>query len=277
MAFVFDPDSLTEEMLTAHEYVGKKPLTDSLMPEDTLVYRAGSGIHRSVERFKENLGRMEGAGDLTTPLLMFELTYGFHPISDFLAKLDGEWAFGIFPSSRGIWAEALDFPVGFVFLAETSDPEGLLDVSESIASLLVEYEVGDVKPEHSEKTTLYKLVDMIDDDTVFFTYGVGEGYFLLGTTAHTLNNLFAGGRSLADSERYKQVWEAFPKGMAPVVFIDVQRLTAFIQQNLPSYVEESFEGDAEQYLHPVTTFAIAGSPIEEGVSKAAMILFIETE
>jgi hypothetical protein len=277
MAFVFDPETLTEEMLTGYEYVGKQPQTDAMMPEGTLFYRVGSGIHRSVDRLQENLGRMEGAGELTAPLLFFEMTYGFHPIADFLAKLDGEWAFGILPSSRGIWAEELDFPMGFAFLAETSDPEGLLDVSESIASLLEEFEVGDVNAIHNEKTTLYELVDMIDGDTVLFTYGVGEGYFLLGSTAHTLNDLFVGGRSLADSERYTQIWEAFPKEMAPVLYVDVQGLTAFIQQNVPANVQEPFEEDAELYLHPVTTFAIAGSPIEEGVSKAAMILFIETE
>ncbi len=277
MAFVFDPETLTEEMLTTYEYVGKQPQTDAMMPEGTLFYRVGSGIHRSVDRLQENLGRVEGAGELTAPLLIFEMTYGFHPIADFLAKLDGEWAFGILPSSRGIWAEELDFPMGFAFLAETSDPEGLLDVSESIASLLEEYEVGDVKVTHNEKTNLYELVDMIDGDTVMLTYGVGEGYFLLGSSAYTLNDLFAGGRSLAESERYIQVWEAFPKEMAPVMYVDVQGLTAFIQQNLPDIVQEPFAGDAEQYLHPVTTFAIAGSPIEDGVSKAAMILFIETE
>jgi hypothetical protein len=277
MAFVFDPETLTEEMLTAYEYVGKQPQTDSLLPEDTLVYRVGSGIHRSVDGLQENLRRMEGAGELTAPLLFFEMTYGFHPIADFLAKLDGEWAFGILPSSRGIWAEELDFPMGFVFLAGTSDPTRLLDVSESIASLLEEYEVGHVKEVFNEKTTLYELVDMIDGDTVLFTYGVGEGYFLVGSTAHTLNELFTGGRSLADSERYIQVWEAFPKGMTPVMYVDVQGLTTFIQQNLPANLQPPFEGDAEQYLHPVTTFAVAGSPIEDGVSKAALILFIETE
>jgi hypothetical protein len=89
--------------------------------------------------------------------------------------------------------------------------------------------------------------------------------------------LFAGGPSLAGSERYNQVWQDFPKDMSPVTFVDIQGLTAAIEGSIPSMLQESFEQEGERYTNPITYFAIAGTPMEDGVARATMILFIETE
>jgi hypothetical protein len=208
--------------------------------------------------------------------MMFEMTFGFSPFEDFLGKLDGEWAFAIMPSSEGILAEGLGVPLDFVFLAETSNPEELEDVTERIGFLISMLEIGMVETLEFEKTTLYELIDMMIGESIL-TFGMGEEYFVLGSSTSSINELFAGGPSLADSEHYNQVWQEFPTDMSPVTFIDVRGLTAAIEGSIPSMIQDSFEQEGEQYTNPITYFAIAGTPMEDGAARATMILFIETE
>jgi hypothetical protein len=275
-AFVLDPDDIDEETLVVYQDAGKQPQTDTLISEGSLVYHVGSGIHRIAENLQANLANMEGAEDYAESLMMFEMTFGFSPYEDFLGKLDGEWAFAIMPSSEGLLAEGLGVPLDFVFLAETSDPEGLQDVTERIGFLITLFEIGMVKPIESEKATLYELIDMTIGESIF-TYGMSEGYFVLGSSTSALNELFAGGPSLVDSERYNQVWQEFPEDMSPVTFVDIRGLTAAIEGSIPSVIQESLEQEAEDYTNPITYFAIAGTPMENGIARATMILFIETE
>lgn len=276
LAFVLDQEDIDEETLAAYQDAGKRPQTETLMPEGSLVYHVGSGINQAMENLQANLVSIEGAEDITESLMLFEMTFGFNPFEDFFGKLDGEWAFGIVPSEEGILAEGLGVPLDFVFLAETSDPEGLRDVTDRIGFLIMMLEIGVVETIESEKATLYELMDMTIGESIL-TYGMGEGYFVLGSSTGSLNELFAGGPSLADSEHYNQVWQEFPKDMSPVTFIDIQGLTAAIEGSIPPMGQESFEQQAERAMQPITYFAIASTQMENGVSRATMILFIETE
>ena len=276
LAFILDPEDIDEETLTAYQDVGRRPQTETLMPEGSLVYHVGSGINQAMENLQANLLSMEGADDITESLMMFEMTFGFSPFEDFFGKLDGEWAFGIVPSSEGLLAEGLGVPLDFVFLAETSDPEGLEGVAERLGFLIEMFEIGMVETLEFEKTTLYELIDMTIGESVL-TYGMGEGYFVLGTSTNSLNELFAGGPSLAENERYNQVWQEFPTDMAPVTFVDIRGLTAAIEGSITSTIQETLEQEGEGYTNPITYFAIASTPMENGVSRATMILFIETE
>jgi hypothetical protein len=276
LAFVLDPDDVDEETLTAYQDAGKRPQTETLMPEGSLVYHVGAGINQAMENLQANLVSMEGAEDITEALMLFEMTFGFDPFVDFFGKFDGEWAFGIVPSEEGILAEGLGVPLDFVFLAETSDPEGLQDVAARLGFLIEMFEIGMVETLEFEKTTLYELIDMTIGESLL-TYGMGEGYFVLGSSTSSLNELFAGGPSLADSERYNQVWKEFPKDMSPVTFVDIRGLTAAIEGSIPSTIQESFEQEGELYTNPITYFAIAGTQMEDGVARATMILFIEKE
>jgi hypothetical protein len=275
-AFVLDPDDIDEETLAVYQDAGKRPQTEMLMPEGSLVYHVGSGIHRIVDNLYANLASMEGAEDFAESLMMFEMTFGFSPFEDFLGKLDGEWAFTIMPSSEGILAEGLGVPLDFVFLAETSNPEELGGVTERIGFLISMLEIGMVETLEFEKTTLYELVDMMIGESIL-TFGMGEEYFVLGSSTSSINELFTGGPSLADSERYNQVWQEFPKDMSPVTFVDIRGLTAALEGSIPPMIQESIEQEGEQYTNPLTYFAIAGTPMEDGVARATMILFIETE
>ncbi|NIS80832.1 MAG: DUF3352 domain-containing protein, partial [Anaerolineales bacterium] len=276
LAFVLDPANRTEETLSAYQSAGKPPHTDSLMPEGSFVYRAGSGINQGADDLQENLARMQGEEDFTEAMMFFTMAFGFDPFEDFLSKLDGEWAFGIVPSTEGILYEELEIPVGFVFLSETSDPEGLKQVSEGFGLVLEQLTVGTAEPTISEGATFYDVFSIVDERHIL-TYGVEEGYFMVGSSASALSELFTGGPSLADSERYSQIWQEFPKGMAPVMYIDIRGLAALIQEKIPPLVQESVDPDAEREAYPVTYFAVAGTPMENGVAKATMILFIETD
>jgi hypothetical protein len=125
-------------------------------------------------------------------------------------------------------------------------------------------------------TALFELVDPYSGDLVL-AYGVGDGHFVLGSSIGTLESLFEGGASLADSERYREVWTAFPKDMRPVLYFDIQGVIANIRESMPAAVREDFDEELGPGLQAVKYLAAAGSGLEDGIVRATLILFVETE
>ena len=97
------------------------------------------------------------------------------------------------------------------------------------------------------QTSLFELVDLYTGE-LMLAYGVGDGYFVLGSSAETIESLFEGGASLADNERYEEVWKAFPRDMRPVLYFDIQGLIANIRETIPAAALEDFEEELGQGL-----------------------------
>jgi hypothetical protein len=260
----------------ADQFPGLEPLTQALMPDDTFLYFVGAGLNSGVDALRDNLGTALGMGDIEESLMFFEMAFGFDPFEDFLAKLDGEWALGLMHSAEGYLVEELNAPIGFALVAGTSDPDGILEAAESLSMSLEGQGVGSVERMEGEKTTLFELVDLYTGELVL-AYGVGEGYFVLGSSAGTIESLFEGGASLADNERYEEVWKAFPRDMRPVLYFDIQGLIANIRETIPAAALEDFEEELGQGLNALQHLAIAGSALEDGIVRATMILFVETD
>ncbi len=265
-----------EAMSQGTQYFNKKPRTASMASEDTLVYFVGGGLSQNVERMKESLAGMPGMTDFEESMTLFEMTYGFDPFDDLLGRLDGEFALIITPGSEGTLVEEMDVPLSFVFAAETSDPDALLDVSEALSSAMELQGAGEAEMQVYEHTKLYELVDMFSGDPVI-TFGVSEEHFLIGSSSDVINGLFEEKTPLSRSDRYREVWREFPGGMAPLVYIDLENLIANIRENMSSAARDRFDQDAGKILNPMLFFAAAKSSVQDGVAKSTMILFVEME
>jgi hypothetical protein len=223
----------------------------------------------------DTISAMEGA-DFVESMEMFELTFGFDIGDDLFAKLDGEWAFAMMPSSAGFLSEFLEVPIGFSILAETSDPHGLLEVSEAFYTNAELQGLGEVEKSQDERGTYYDLIDMFSG-TAIFTYGVVDDLFVIGSSKDMLDDIFTDRRSLSESDRYQRVWKSFPSDIAPMVYVDIQGFVANIRETMSPDEREYFDDEVGSSLKPFTFFAAGTMLPRNGLMRATMILFIETE
>jgi hypothetical protein len=265
-----------EIMSQVAQYFNMQPRTADMASEDTLFYLVGGELNQQVERMKESLEGLPGGMDIEEAMMFFKMSYGFDPFEDLLSKLDGEFALIMNPSSEGILAEEVDVPLSFVFVAETSDAEALLDVSASFSSALELQGSGEAEFRNYEHTQLYELVDVYSGNPIA-TYGVGEEHFLVGSSPTTVNSLFEEKEPLSESDRYRDVWRAFPKDMAPALYVDIQNIVANIREGMTPDARERFDQDEGKIWKAMQFFAAANTSVADGVARSTMILFIETE
>jgi hypothetical protein len=272
-AYKIAPEALSDEILES--FAKGYSRTANNLPENTLLHFYSYHLDLVWENMIDAISVMEGA-DFEESMEMIELTLGFDIGDDLFAKLDGEWAFAMMPSSGGVLSEFLELPIGFSILAETSDPHGLLEVSEAFSTSAELQGLGEVEKNQDVHGTFYDLIDMFSG-TAIFTYGVGDDLFFIGSSKDVLDDVFRDRPSLAESERYQQVWQAFPKDIAPMVYVDIQGFIANIRETMSPDEREYFDDDYGNLLTPFTFFAAGTMPPRNNLLRATMILFIETE
>jgi len=272
-AYKITPEAVSEEILEGFAKGASR--TANILPEGTLLHFYSYRLDLVWQSMIDAISAMEGA-DFEESMEMFELTFGFDIGDDLLAKLDGEWAFAMMPSSAGFLSEFLDVPIGFSILAETSDPHGLLEVSEAFSINAELQGLGEVEKSQDERGTYYDLVDMFSG-TIIFTYGLGDDIFVIGSSKEVLDDIFTNRPSLSESERYRQVWQSFPRDIAPMVYVDVQGFVANIRETMSPDEREYFDDEVGSSLKPFTFFAAGTLPPRNDLLRATMILFIETE
>lgn len=272
-AYKITPEAVSEEVLEGFAKGASR--TANILPEGTLLHFYSYRLDLVWQSMIDAISAMEGA-DFEESMEMFELTFGFDIGDDLFAKLDGEWAFAMMPSSAGFLSEFLDVPIGFSILAETSDPHGLLEVSEAFSINAELQGLGEVEKSQDERGTYYDLVDMFSG-TIIFTYGLGDDIFVIGSSKEVLDDIFTNRPSLSESERYRQVWQSFPRDIAPMVYVDVQGFVANIRETMSPDEREYFDDEVGSSLKPFTFFAAGTLPPRNDLLRATMILFIETE
>jgi hypothetical protein len=219
---------------------------------------------------------MSTGEDFEESLEMLEFTLGFDPFEEFFPRLDGEWAIAVTQDPEGSFAESIELPLGFTILAETSDAEGLLGTLQKLGDFLEQEGLGEVESSQSSGVDLFEIVDYFSGDSIL-TFGVSDAYFALCTSKSSLTGLFDGGRSLAESDRYQKVWDAFPRDMVPVWYLDVEGLVDTIRESTPPDELEYFEEDVGKFVKPIRFFAVAAAPLDGEMMRTSAILFVETE
>jgi hypothetical protein len=180
------------------------------------------------------------------------------------------------PSSAGYLSEYLEVPIGFAILAETSDPNGLIEVSEAFSTSAERQGLGEVEISQEEWGTSYDLVDMFYG-TAIFTYGVGDDLFVIGSSKDVLDDIFADRPSLSESEQYQLVWRSFPKDIAPMIYVDIQGFIANMREAMSPDEREYFDEEVGDAIKPFSFFAMGTIPPRDDILLATMILFIETD
>ena len=272
-AYKINPAAISDEILEG--FAKGDSRTANILPDNTLLHFYSYHLDLIWENMIDAISVMEDA-DFEESMEMLELTLGFDIGDDLFAKLDGEWAFAMMPSTAGVLTEFLELPIGFSILAETSDPHGLLEVSETFSTNAELQGLGEVEIIQEERGTYYDLIDMFSGKAIF-TYGVGDGLFFIGSSKDVLDDILNDRPSLAESERYQQVWQSFPKDIAPMVYVDIQGFIATIRETMSPDEREYFDDDFGNLLKPFTFFAAGTMPPRNDLIRATMILFIETE
>jgi hypothetical protein len=272
--YKFDPATISDEILEGFA-IGESR-TAQILPETTLLHFYSHRLDLVWQGMIDTLSAMEGGGDFDESMEMFELTFGFDLYNDLFAKLDGEWAFAMMPSSEGFLSEYVEVPLGFALLSETSDPQGLMEVSDTFSTNAELQGMGEVEKSQDEQGTYYDLLDMFSG-TLIVTYGVGGDLFVIGSSKAVLEDIFNDQPSLSESQRYQQTWRSFPRSIVPIVFVDIQGFVANIRETMSPEEREYFDDDVGDSLKPFTFFAAGTMPPRKDLMQATLILFIETE
>lgn len=276
IVYRLDAEKLTPEQREVLDQIGQAPTMDAALPETTYLYYAGRRLDLAWQNLRSTLEQTTPSEDIDESMEMFASTIGFNPALDLFPRLDGEWAFVLVPSSSGLLAEELDVSIGFAFLAQSSDIQGL---QESLTDLQIppsEMSFMSLEPADVGNMMLYNLVQSFAGGTVL-TFGTGEEHFLLGSSVETLKALFEEGPSLDASARYQRVWNAFPRGTTPVFYFDMEGLLGQIREGLDEFDRESFDEEVGQVLAPIQFLAVGMPPAKGETFKVSMILFITKE
>lgn len=273
MAYKINPEAISEEILMS--FAKGDSRSANILPEGTLLHFYSYHLDLVWKSMIDTISAMEGA-DFEESMEMFELTFGFDLGDDLFAKLDGEWAFAMMPSTAGFLTEFLDVPMGFSILAETSDPHGLMEVSEAFSRNAELQGLGEVEKIQDEHGTYYNLIDMFSG-TAIFTYGVGDDLFVIGSSKDVLDDILNDRPSLAESKHYQQIWQSFPRDITPMVYVDIQGFIANIRETMSPDEREYFDDDVGRHLTPVTFFAAGTRLPRNDLMLATMILFIDTD
>jgi hypothetical protein len=113
--------------------------------------------------------------------------------------------------------------------------------------------------------------------STIMTYGAGSEYFFIGSSSETVQDLFSDRVPLSESATYRNVWKAFPRGMAPLFYVDIEGIIANLRENMSAAERDSFDEDMEDFLKKLKFLALGGKPLDKDMMQATMILFIETE
>jgi hypothetical protein len=277
----FDYAILTDPELQAEiseGYFYTDPKIASLAPEDTIMYFVSGIKVEDLEQTRETLLQLLSSQgtDAEEALALFTMAFGFDPIDDLIGSLDGEIALLLMPSVEGVLAESMDVPLGFALLAETNKPQKLLNVADDFSAAMERQGIGEAEVSEQEFGTIYDLVDLYSGDLIV-TYGVGEEHLMIGSSSSVLADVFSGGPSLDESEAYQDIWDAFPRDMAPVMYLNIEGLIGQIRESMEPWEREVFDEQAGAVIEAMKVFAAAAAPMEDNLSKVTIILFIETE
>jgi hypothetical protein len=270
----YNLDQMTEEQIASMQMEAGEPMTASLFPQETYIYMASENLDQSLEGLQEGLLSTVEEEEIDEAMELFEEQYGINPQTDLFPYLDGEWALGILESSQGMLAEQFGIPLNLMLVIESSDQDALLNAAEKIADSLENTGQFDVLQTESNGIQLFELWDPIYQEPAF-SYAVKDNILFISFDTWAIEDVYGDRVSLDQYSRYKDGWEAFPKDMRPIMYIDVEGILRFLTEELGELSlaeEEDVAG-----FKPIKTVELAARIIDENLLHAAMIIFIEDD
>jgi hypothetical protein len=201
---------------------------------------------------------------------MLESEIGINPDKNLFPLLDQEWGLALLNQESTIFAD-LGVPLGILGVFETSNPDQLSQNIKNMAGNLNEYGLVMADEKTGENTTYYELNTNYmggADVGPWLAFGVRDSQLILTTNSAHLQNQLTSSESLAQSDVYQAVWKPFPSNMSPIFFLDLHQLIGVLND---------LNSNELDVLSPVQSIAMAGSPLKDGTSQWALIIYVNTQ
>ncbi len=263
--FVGNFESLTEEQQAVLDAQTDDIQTAEFLPESTYVFLVGQRLDLVWQNAMDSLNGVS-EDDLDEAMDLFDDMFGFNPSDELLPLLNGEYSLALIDSDAGLIAEQFETDLGLVIMVGTSSSEELTGLAEDFTDGLEDQEMS-VDDSANDDVTIYEVEDASGE--LMGAYGVSEDYLVLSTSGETVETLFLGEANLADSDKYQNAWDAFPRGTIPVMYMDIDGLFAALEDVDPTI------GDAAD-VNPVYAFAM-GTRAEGNSTHTTMIFFVAGE
>ena len=268
---IFDREAAGEVQQQVIDSFSEAVSIDARVPQNTLLLLAGRRLDLNFAMMKAQFRDADQGQDFEEAMNAFADEFGFHPETDLLAHLDGEYAIALVPSTDGFLA-ANDINLGLELLFETSNPAGLAPVLEALERLFVS-ELG-VSPDSIEidGQVIQQVADPFGGE--FLAYALTEDLLLLTTSARLAGDVISGGSSLRDNPTYQAAWESFPGGIRPVLYLDVENLAGTIREGLAEEDLEFFGETFPGVLGPITRIVMGNQFTGANTQQATLIIFV---
>jgi hypothetical protein len=265
--FVGNYESLTEEQQTLLEAQTSKIATADFLPESTYVYIVGQRLDFVWQNGVDALANSGvSEDDFDEAMNLFDDMFGFDPSKDLMPLMDGEYSIALIDSRDGLIAEQFETDLGIIAMLGSSNGEELNGLAEDFADGLKDQEL-DVNDSSNDNVTVYDIEDVSGER--LGAYGVSQDYLIIATDAENIEDLFTVDASLADSDKFKSAWEAFPRGTIPVMYMDLTGLFATLEDLDPSLKDAAD-------VNPVYAFAM-GTNSNDNTTQTTMVFFIAGE
>jgi len=268
----YDKDALPEGMLGSQASCGKSA---GRVPANTLFYLCGSGLGNVIQMGLDAVQAMpDQPEDLDEQLQMATAMLGVS-LEEMIEMLSGEFAVAVTHNPAGIAGDP-SLPVGASFLVEAEDEDKFQRLLNSVSSLLA---LG-AEMEFPKETLSGVEVQTIPDPfsgNMIAGWGVGEGFFAIGTSTELLEAAFGGaGDKLDATATYKAAIEPLPKEKAGIFFMNLDGLLQIVVESMGDQDRESFE-EARPLLAPIKAISAATESYSEDKAVVAGTFFIMIE
>lgn len=109
-----------------------------------------------------------------------------------------------------------------------------------------------------------------------FSFAAQSGILLVGSDSDIMLDTMEGASSIEDVEAYRDVWNAFPRGTTPVLYVDLHWLIETLV-DFGYYEWEDLVWEIGFDPRPFTHLAAGSGGLKRDVMRATVIIFIETD
>jgi hypothetical protein len=269
---VYDQDALGESVLgtqaSPNQAVGR-------VPASTLFYLSASGLGNVLQAGLDTIKAMpDQPPDLEEQMQMLTAMLGVS-VEDLIEMLSGEFALAVTHDPAGIAGDP-SVPVGASFLIEAKDQGKFETLLRSLSGLLT---LG-AEMELPTQTINDVEVTVVQDpftESMIVGWGVGKGFFALGTSQELLEAAFGGGPKLADDATYKAATAPLPKEKSGIFYVNVEGLLKIVVEAMGPWERESFDKEGRALLEPIKAISAAAEPLDKNKDSMSGTLFILIE
>lgn len=242
----------------------------SILPEDTVGFFISRGLDVFWEGIENSMDDAYG-GDFDDAMRFFDDSFGFRPDLDLFPLLDGEWSVAIIPNRDGmILGEVVG--MGILLIAESSQEDDLRDVVEDVI-IALERQGMEVIERSADEGTIYTIED---SGIEMLSMGIQDDIMMVGTDATIMQDAMEGSSSIENDRTFHDVWDAFPRGTSPVLYLNIHSLLDIYRQDIDASWDDMV-WDIGFDPRIITHMAAGSGGVRDGVIRATIIVFMEMD